>query len=220
MQDPDPNAKSMMLTPGASAVEALAYIVDMHPEITEIRCVEYGRSRRDGKSLPASQQMTARRLRHDVQGRKWHKLPGGDAFLDRLLECIESLPADRALAVTSRVALHGHGSRHIPMVDFRCKSTETPSQKITEWMKEIDSAGGIVLRTTNSFHYYGISLLTDRQWVKFVGRCLLLVPDVDVRYLGHRLWEGWGSLRLSQDPDPARSGHEPEVVQIIEPKRQ
>lgn len=213
-----------MLTLGTSAVEVLAHLIDTHPDIAVIRCVEYGRSKcsedcNGEKKIPPSQDMTAHRLQHDIQHREWHRLQWDDAALDKLIECIDKLPEDRALAVTSRVTLHDHRKRHIPMVDFRCEPTQIYLQKITEWMSEIDDAGGVVLRTTNSYHYYGISLLTDRQWVKFLGHCLLLVPDVDVRYLGHRLMEGWGSLRISRDPRSGTSSNEPEVVKIVESKK-
>ena len=210
-----------MLDIGSSAVEALVHLINEHPNIAVIRCVEYRRSKRlDGcngeMKVPPSQDITARRLRHLVQDRKWHRLRRDALTLDNLLERIKRLPEDRALAVTSRVTLYDQRKRHIPMVDFRCEPTEAYLQNITEWMHEIDNTGGLVLKTTNSYHYYGITLLTDRQWVKFVGRCLLLVPDVDVRYLGHRLMEGWGSLRLSPDSHSSTTGNEPEVVRIIE----
>ena len=213
-----------MLTLGTSAVEALAYLIDSHLDIATVRCVEYSRGRisddhNQEKKIPPSQDVTERRLRHLVQDRKWHWLWRDDAVAGKLQERIYKLPVGRALAVTSRVTLHDHRKRHIPMVDFRCEPSYSYLKHITEWMSEIDDAGGMVLQTINSYHYYGFSLLTDRQWEKFVGHSLLLVPDVDVRYLGHRLIEGWGCLRISRDPCAGTSCNEPEVVNIVEATR-
>ncbi len=160
-----------------------------------------------------------RRLRHHVQNRKWHRLRRSELARDRIRERVDKLPESRALAVTSRVSLRDHTKRHIPMVDFRCDPEITCPQKISEWMREIDPCGGVILRTTNSFHYYGKSLLTDRQWVNFIGHCLLLVPDVDVRYLGHRLIEGWSALRISPDPRTGTSRNELEIVEIVNPMK-
>ncbi len=213
-----------MLKIGESAVDVLTHLVHEHADIAALRCVEYGRvscseACGEGKRIPPSQDLTARRLRHSVRNRKWHRLQGSDATRDRLLERIAKLPKNSALAVTSRITLSDHTRRHIPMIDFRCDPETTSSQRITKWLQEIDHCGGVILRTTNSFHYYGNSLLTDRQWVKFVGHCLLLVPDVDVRYLGHRLTEGWGALRISPDPYSGTSRNEPEIVEIVKPKQ-
>lgn len=113
-----------MLTVRKSAVEVLAYLIDQHPDIASIRCVEYERANRSEecngeKKIPPSQDITERRLRHIVKNRKWHSIQRADAVLDKLLERIFKLPEDRALAVTSRVTLHDRRRRHIPMVDFR-----------------------------------------------------------------------------------------------------
>jgi hypothetical protein len=67
-----------------------------------------------------------------------------------------------------------------------------------------------MLISGNSYHFYGRTLLEHRDWVKFIGRSLLLEPLVDVRYLGHCLLDGFASLRISAHGETQRG--EPVVV--------
>ena len=164
----------------------------------------------------------ARSCLHDVGGRNCYPLPKTAATPNELLKIADSLPENRALAVTSQVILYDERKLHIPLVDFQCKCTKTNVKNMKRSMQGMDAAGGIILETARSYHYYGMSLLTDDQWIDFVGRCLLLKPDadmqpyVDIRYLGHRLREGWGSLRISRDALSGKYRNYPKVVDIVQ----
>jgi hypothetical protein len=209
-----------MLVLGSSAVDVIPYLIDRHQNIETIRLVQYKRHTRSadvcpecGSSLRPS--TATRRLRHDTSDREWHTLRRGEATSPRLLRLIADLPQDGALAVTSRVT-DGRQIRHLPMIDFQCPHAD--KKNIIEGMHQIHPAGGILLQTTNSYHFYGNALLTHSDWVRFIGSCLLLEPYVDVRWHGHRLIEGWGSLRISRDPTAGTTLNEPSVVAILEPK--
>ena len=145
---------------------------------------------------------------------------------DELLKIADSLPADRALAVTSKVYLADERKLHMPLIDFQCEPSPKNLRNVKRRMHGMDDAGGFILETARSYHYYGMSLLTDDQWLDFVGQCLLQEPDVnmrpyiDIRYLGHRLREGWGSLRISRDSLSGKFRDYPKVVDNVQPKKQ
>jgi len=61
---------------------------------------------------------------------------------------------------------------------------------------------GMVLRTLNSYHVVGFIPLDFKEWQNHMAQAILLKthkgePVSDVRYIGHSLERGYGSLRLS-----------------------
>ncbi len=61
---------------------------------------------------------------------------------------------------------------------------------------------GMVLRTRNSYHVIGFVPLTLHEWNTHMGQAILLRTAqkevvADIRYVGHSLERGYGSLRLS-----------------------
>jgi len=61
---------------------------------------------------------------------------------------------------------------------------------------------GMVLRTLNSYHVIGFVPLSKTDWQNHMAQAILLKnkkeePVVDIRYIGHSLERGYGSLRIS-----------------------
>ena len=73
-----------------------------------------------------------------------------------------------------------HNALFIPMLDFSCRITRRNTKFLTELLHQLTllemTGGGYLLRTTNSYHYYGVKPLTIKRWVNFIGRSLLLLP--------------------------------------------
>ena len=109
------------------------------------------------------------------------------------------------LALNSLVISKGGRRLHLPMIDFVGKDlgvvgtprfTETVGRKLTSEMLYFDSG--------RSVHAYSITLLTRSNWVKYMGRLLLLnepgeKPRIDSRWIGHRLHSGYAALRWSKN---------------------
>ena len=223
------NVEFLMLRLGRSAIEVLSYLIDRHSDITLFKCIDYPRKKsfnewRKEETNRPPEDTTARCRQHDTGDRNWHPLPRTAATPDELLKIADSLPAGRALAITSKVTLADKRKLHIPLIDFQCNTSTENLQNVKRCMRGMDDAGGVILKSARSYHYYGMSLLTDDQWLDFVGRCLLREPDinmqpyVDIRYLGHRLQEGWGSLRISRDSLSGKFRNYPKVVDNVQPK--
>jgi hypothetical protein len=61
---------------------------------------------------------------------------------------------------------------------------------------------GMVLRTKNSYHVIGFVPLSFNEWHRHMAQAILLRTEDgshvgDIRYIGHSLERGYGSLRLS-----------------------
>lgn len=119
-----------------------------------------------------------------------------------LLREFEGLGARYELAIESRVKV-GRETRHIPMLDFRGMTKGQLLAIMEVFPKELVE-GVDVYFSGRSFHAYFPSLLTSRQWVKFMGSSLLCnTPSdpsvVDQRWVGHRLVSGFSALRWSSN---------------------
>ena len=99
------------------------------------------------------------------------------------------------LSVLSRIPIK-EKLLHIPMMDFACKRSVKSEKAIEAFLKKIGHGGGVILFSGKGYHYYGLGLINNRSWMKFLGKCLLS-GLIDERYIGHRLIDGCGILRLS-----------------------
>jgi hypothetical protein len=151
---------------------------------------------------------------------------------EEVLRMCNELPPDKCLAIRSRVISATNEAKFIPMLDFVCEKNATNCHLLAVLLRQINEneevgiKSGFLLETTNSYHYYGRTILTAERWRKFIGLSLLLHPPahylefamlrgassiVDARFLGHSLLAGQASLRISADPD----GRLPRVVATI-----
>lgn len=106
---------------------------------------------------------------------------------------------------------------HIPLMDFKCKDLPNNLEKIRNFLKKVGQKKGIILASGQSFHYYGLELLSDEQWRIFMAKCLLSelrdLQLIDVSYIGHSLWDGFAILRISSSSYYPQL---PTVVSILE----
>jgi hypothetical protein len=117
-------------------------------------------------------------------------------FLGKGIDAIcDELPRKHGLSVCSKMTVAEGYTVQLPMLDFACTPTETNRHTISK-MLEIIGQKGVILNSGASFHFVGVTPLTNDEWVRFMGRSLLLAPFVDSRYVGHRLLDGHCNLRL------------------------
>jgi hypothetical protein len=56
---------------------------------------------------------------------------------------------------------------------------------------------GAIINSGMSYHGWGLELLTDDDWRRFMARALLL-DRIDRRWVGHRLIDGQANIRVSE----------------------
>lgn len=122
-----------------------------------------------------------------------------DVTPDWLLRELANLDRSQELALESRVSYDGH-RRHIPMLDFSGRSRE-PLEAVLNALPSTYLEGMQLYFSGRSFHAYFPRLLTEREWIRFMGWALLCNDQgqdiVDQRWVGHRLIAGYASLRWS-----------------------
>src|SRR5438270_12872001 len=110
---------------------------------------------------------------------------------------MEQLQPDEALAVMSKIRLTNGRWAHLPMVDFACYDTEGDLKKVVTAVKALGHQSGAIVRSSNSFHFYGFRIMSEEEWLTSMARFLLLAPIVDARYTAHRIIDRVCTLRLS-----------------------
>lgn len=201
---------------GMSAPTLLIRLAEIHSNIASIKLVEYRIAPTfleiERKTKISFEQGLKRRVKHGGGNIRTYTVPQDCVTSVELGRIIKGIQKDSALAVCSQVVLDTESEAHIPLIDFRCPKSRKNLERAVLTMQAIDNGGGVILNSGNSYHYYGLSLLTNKEWREFLGRCLLVESLVDVRNLGHCLIDGEAALRISRD---RRSGREPKVVATV-----
>lgn len=152
-------------------------------------------------------------LLHETHHRHEVMLHRGDAMAEAIGRIVEDATTDFVVGVNSLVRVASDVVCHIPMIDFRCSPTAVTLDFVKTALRQIGQRRGVILESGRSFHYYGLDLLAADEWRPFLGKCLLLTPLVDVRYVAHRLIDGYGVLRISSN---RRKPKVPTVVDVLD----
>lgn len=136
----------------------------------------------------------------------------------KLQELCNSTPPGTELALHSKVLFLDCTVMHIPMIDLATRAAGIIGRVID--VLPLELAGSMIwFESGRSFHGYGTVLISQEDWVKFMGRLLLvnqpqLPPVVDPRWIGHRLISGYSALRWTkntghylQKPELAKNAH-------------
>jgi len=209
-------AKIKTIVEGMKAPEAFEAVIRKHPEIETFTIVKY----KDKLRLPERStvqpvedpsKFLAQAAVHDNEADQEEHFPRtalGPEFWKGLFE----LPKDFVLAASSQVKLKDGSLAHLPMVDFKCAPTQPNIELAKEAFAKIGQTDGVLLNSGNSFHYYGQTLMNEKEWRDFLGHCLLLSDFIDTRYVGHALINNECRLRLSTAP---LNPFIPTVVQVF-----
>jgi hypothetical protein len=106
---------------------------------------------------------------------------------------------ERVLALTSRCTFADGRPGHIPLLDFRCEPNDYFLRLLTVGLSRLAGSGAL-LRSGRSFHFYGFRTMDQEEWRRFMAEALLLAPLTDVRYIAHRLLDGFAALRFTTSP--------------------
>ncbi|MFT7007642.1 MAG: hypothetical protein ACJAXJ_002171 [Colwellia sp.] len=121
--------------------------------------------------------------------------------IDYLTSLLYRLNSNKDLAMHSIINIDSK-KHHLPMIDFGMKNISDfsipPIKKFIEYWN-MDFA---IFNSGRSFHAYGTRLLSEDEWIKFMGSLLLLNEPggrkvIDTRWIGHRILAGYSALRLS-----------------------
>jgi hypothetical protein len=133
---------------------------------------------------------------------------------------LQRLKKDEEIAFHSVVTTSGQrlgSKKHIPVIDFRSRDRVRVEQTVQMLLDEYRVQQAALFASGRSFHLYLDALFASDDWVKFMGRLLLLNPRrgvvlTDARWVGHRLMGGYAALRWSANTPPYDQFGPPRLV--------
>jgi len=134
-------------------------------------------------------------LHHDNSTNEHWQVSASDVTFENISQKIAGLPYNLALGLESRCMLKDASVRYIPMMDFQLSRSADHLELLKHFLQRLTDKG-IIVDSGASYHFYGFGFLDHKQWVSFMGKCLL-VPWSDARWIGHSLIAGSGDLRIS-----------------------
>lgn len=84
-------------------------------------------------------------------------------------------------------------TEHLLLLDFTIPVTADN----TKILRESINHKGLLVNSGNSYHFYSYQSFTIEDWKQEMYKALLL-PGIDFRYIGHRLINGYGNLRITR----------------------
>lgn len=199
---------------GMTAPEVVVKIIEMNPRISDVVFKIFSPPKNlSEESVPWIRTSLHRMVFHQPPGAEdTLLLKRKEITLQNLSQIVRKLAGKKVLAMTSDLKLFNTDERfHIPMMDFDCEISCKNLEVIQRFLR-ISNKGGVILQSGRSYHYYGIELIPDREWLMLLGRFLLLMDYTDSRYIAHRIIDGYGSLRISENE---RRPIPPKVVAIV-----
>ena len=130
------------------------------------------------------------------------------------------LESDEEIAFHSKVTTQSGATLHVPMIDFLGALEDEHLHELEKLLAEWSIPRLAIFSSGRSFHGYGLALIDPKQWVRFMGRLLLLnAPEqpqwIDTRWIGHKLMAGSGALRWSWNTRIYDG--EPRLVKMVHP---
>ncbi len=106
-----------------------------------------------------------------------------------------SVAENEIINLHSRV-MTPNGYLHIPMMDLNCSISDANLQRVREYSSAL-GLEGVILQSGRSYHYYGFHLLSEKSWIDEFIAPSMLAEVCDIRYIAHKLKDGFITLRLT-----------------------
>lgn len=182
-----------------NSLEVCQVIIQNHPEITSVKLI----SHKVGINWRQKYRSKNERIENLTSGLE-HSQPSGQRVYSRkefellTLKDLPRLPDAEVWSITSRVVCSDGVERHIPIMNFHPANISLTD--IKKMVKKITkNSKGAILKSGRFHHYYGDYLLNESEWLKFMANFLMPCILVSPRYIGHRLHDGYCTLRLTID---------------------
>jgi hypothetical protein len=148
---------------------------------------------------------------HDKSPDEYHvDILQSEVSIKKVDSIVRELKEGFSLALSSKVQLKNGEFAHIPMMDFRCPPSLRNGVVVKKALNAMGEEAGFLIDSGRSYHFYGIRLLTQEEWVKFLAMGILFSPIIDARYIAHRLADGACRLRVWTGP------HKPSTPTVLE----
>jgi len=103
------------------------------------------------------------------------------------------------ISIKSKIKNSNGYNYHLPFMNFHPHSQISLKDLINAISIITKNMSGFLLETGRYYHFYGSERLTQARWLKFNAQFLMPTVLVSERYVGHSIYKGYNSLRLTKD---------------------
>jgi len=196
---------------GQDALDVCKIIIEHQSDISAIKLIAHEVDINWRQSF----QTTSEKLQNMMFG-FYHSVPikmqeySREEFNQLDINDLNNLIKNQVWSISSKVRLFDGKIKHIPMMNFHPENCSENDIKIA--LRHIcGDNGGVLLDSGRFQHYYGDFLLNEYQWRQFMTEFLMPTILVSPRYIGHRLHDGYCTLRLTADAQ-----YKPKIPQLTE----
>ena len=138
---------------------------------------------------------------------------------ENLMNIINSLGQGEELAFHSQIFDFGK-QYHLPLIDFGNVDRGIMDSSVLRDLASHWNLSFNIYNSGRSYHAYGNRLVSNDEWLKFMGSLLLLNKPsgfklIDERWVGHRIMAGYSALRWSLNTSQYKKI--PELVGYLNP---
>jgi hypothetical protein len=196
---------------GQNALDVCKVIIDHQQDISIVRLIAH----KVDTNWRQRYTTTPEKLEYMLEGFE-HPQPIKDQeysreeFSQLTLDDLYNLGKNQVWSITSRVQCANKKTKHLPMMNFHLEGGS--KEDIKKALKYIcGDKRGVLLDSGRFQHYYGDFLLDENEWIKFMAEFLMPTILVSPRYIGHRLHDGYCTLRLTADDQ-----YKPKIPEVVE----
>ncbi len=135
-------------------------------------------------------------LHHHGVGRE-SEIIRSDILKGKLVELAHTLSENRSIGLSSEVELVTGEIQHFVFLDFHCDVLTHNTILVSEVCARLLPEGYLLLDSGDSYHAWGIQLVTPEERIRILGKSLFFMPIVDGTYIAHQLIQNTSSIRLS-----------------------
>ena len=196
---------------GQTALDVCKVIIDHQPDISIVRLITH----EVDTNWRQRYQTTSEKLEYLLDGFE-HSRPIKDKnysreeFIQLDSNDLYNLGENQVWSITSKIQTSDGKTKHLPMMNFHPEDgSEKDIKKALEYI--CGNKRGVLLDSGRFQHYYSDFLLNENEWVQFMAEFLMPTVLVSPRYIGHRLYDGYCTLRLTADGQ-----YKPKIPEVVE----
>lgn len=193
-----------------NSLEVCQTIIDHHPEISTLTLIAHEVNINWRQRYPTVLKKITKLadgFYHDrpIKIKKYSR----QKFQQLTLNTLPNLEKNQVWSITSKIECFDSAKKHFPMMNFHPENITTRDiKKILAYV--CGSRPGVLLESGRFQHYYGDFLLSEPDWLTFMAEFLMPTCIVSPRYIGHRLYDGYCTLRLTSEQQ-----YKPKIPTVI-----
>lgn len=106
---------------------------------------------------------------------------------------------NHVVSISSKIACTDGTHKHLAIMNLHPENVLDYKDIVKIVEAVTNRIPGYILKSGRYYHFYGVALLEEQEWIRFMAQFLMPTVIVSPRFIGHCLYRGYVALRLSTD---------------------